>query len=122
MGKSKTHLNEEGLRNNHCIARLEFKNIVDKETRDVPGKTIGVILDLEYDLISEATTQPGKFHVKTINYDKPHQLAVKSIRIPIHAYFRRLKEFLKVIDDTNLLPCGFNVERPSRAVGCKDFM
>lgn len=120
--KDPTHLNKEGLRNNHCIIRLLFSHPSFTEEEE-PSATFGVTLDLEYKGPGPASTAPGQFFIKIANHSTHHPFALKVIEIPIKhgKKGKRLKDFLEVIENNNLLPCGFNIENEG-AVGCKDFV
>lgn len=112
---------------NHCVAKLEFKNIQERYTGHVPQGTTGLKLDLGLDMLADTRCGRGDFTVKAVSYSGPHKHARKVVEIPINPNLSRgnhhgqtVGDFLRVIDQNNLVPCGFNMEAEN-TVGCKDF-
>lgn len=107
----------DGLRTNHTIIRLVFKH--------KQGSTVSLVLDLEYDGSGTCRCSDGKLLVKPASYDGAHRYAAKTQEVPIRKRRginrdKTVKDFLQVLFQDDLIPCGFNTENV-RAAGCKDF-
>lgn len=121
-----SQLNEDGMRTNSCILKLLFQRKSLSDTNHAPAGTVGLVMDLQYDGGWGARCSDGDLSIKTISYDGLHRYARKSGNLPVylrgkHRSNPTLKDFLEVLDNNSLIPCGFNTENTTVA-GCRDFM
>lgn len=116
---------EDGMRTNYCIIRLVFQHKQSHDTDHTPEGTVGIVIELQHDGGWGAKCSDGDLLVKTASYDGPHRYTVKVRELPIQQRGKnkgkRVKDFLEVLNDYTLLPCGFNTEKTT-ITGCKDFM
>lgn len=116
---------EDGMRTNSCMIRLVFQHKQDHDTDHALAGTVGIVIELQHDGGWGAKCSDGDLLVKTVSYDGPHRYTVKARELPIRQRGRnrgsRVKDFLQVLDDHTLLPCGFNTEKTT-ITGCRDFM
>lgn len=108
----------DGIRTNHCIARLVFKHKQDSTT--------GLMINLDYIGTGVLRCGNGRLRIGTANYDGPHQAAAKTKEIPVRKgrgknKDKTVKDFLQVLFRDDLIPCAFNTEQTNVA-GCKDFL
>lgn len=112
-------LDEDGLRSNHCICKLMFRD--PHVATDAPGGFKGICIDLAFQGEgNESVVSEGALVVKPFSYDGPHERAVNIVQIPVHAG-KTVFDFLRVVMDNEMIPCGFNTEC-RRVSGCRDFL
>ena len=109
-------LDEDGLRSNHCICKLMFRDA----TADAPEAFKGIHIDLALVGENEPVVSEGKLVVKPFSYDGPHKRAVKIVKIPVRTG-KTVFAFLNVMVENEMIPCGFNTEC-YRGSGCRDFL
>ncbi|KAJ5182663.1 hypothetical protein N7492_000279 [Penicillium capsulatum] len=118
-------LNKQGLRSNHCILKLVFQHEQLKDTAHAPAGTNGLVIDLKFAGPSGKKCSDGNLIIKTIGYNGARSKAVKVGEIPItqgrgRNKYKKVKDFLEVLDKNSLLLCGFNTEQET-VVGCQYF-
>lgn len=121
LNYGETVFEADDKKKNHVILRLAFKHTVMKATAYAPPSTTGILISINLkENIPGSRNMGSKLVVKTINYQGPHQDALKSIDIPI-APGKTVKVFLKPISSSKILPFTF-VFNGIGYMGCRDFM
>lgn len=105
---------------NHCFLRMVFQHPQKEASPRAPADTRGLILDFSPVGNMALNPVPGDLDIETFTYDGAHRQAIHVMELPVGSN-KKVKDFLRVIEDADLLPVGFGASG-SDVVGCRDFV
>jgi hypothetical protein len=105
---------------NHTIMRIVFQHSQNGASPRAPAGTKGLTLDFSPEGNLAALSVDGALEIGTFGYDGSHRQAVHVIELPVSSN-KAVKHFLHVIENTDILPAGFQSVGID-LLGCRDFV